>query len=381
MASQRTIKRIILGTIWTVVAGGVVTLLVAANGRQQEKRCADVQIIVKGTGEQYYISKSDIAFLLSANGEPTLKGMPIGDIDLARLERRLEGQSWIRDAELYFDRTNVLHVTVSERQPIARVFASNGTSFYIDSSGARLPLLRHIAARLPVITNYPSATRPLPKDSAVLVQSRQLVQFINGDPFWSAQLAQVDITPVGSFELLPTVGNHTIRIGTADSLENKLNRLMLFYKQVLSKAGFDKYSAIDVQFAGQVVAVHKGQQTGIDSAALKRNIAELLKADQIMKAHEAAAAVADKNAPATDQVKKVVSTAANDVAPTGNAPAVQPKAETPRSEPKVSTADKERKTDREVKKETPQKAEPRSLPAKKEPVSKQQPKAVMKKKT
>jgi len=294
MASKRTIKRIVLGTIWTLITGGVVTLLVAANGRQQEHHCTDVRIAVRGTGEQYYIAKSDINFLLCANGEATLKGQSLASIDLAWLERRLEGQSWIKDAEMYFDRADVLHVTVTERQPIARVFATNGTSFYIDSSGAKLPLLSNISARVPVITAYPSATKPLPKDSAVMAGARRLVQYINGDDFWSAQLAQIDITPIGSFELLPTVGNHTIRIGNADSLESKLARLMLFYKQVASKAGFDKYSVLDVQYAGQVVAVHRGEKSAIDSAALKRNISALLRADQMMAAHAAAEAVADK---------------------------------------------------------------------------------------
>jgi cell division protein FtsQ len=383
MASNRTIKRIILGTIWSIVAGGVVTLLVAANSKQQVQHCANVEIMVKGTGEQYFISKSDIAFLLSANGEPTLKGMSLDDIDLARLERRLEGQSWIQDAELYFDRVNVLHVTVTERQPIARVFAANGTSFYIDSSGAKLPLLRHITARLPVVTNYPSATRPLAKDSTAMAQTRQLVQFINGHPFWSAQLAQVDITPVGGFELLPTVGNHIIRIGNTDSLESKLDRLMLFYKQVLSKVGFDKYSAIDVQFAGQVVAEHKGAKSGIDSAALKRNIAELLRADQIMKAHEAAEKVADKNAPATDKVQKVPSTAADLVAPTSGKAPEEPKPVAKQVENEVKAKREEPKMVRkEVEKKAPtRKEEPKKSTAKKEPAKEQKPKAVMKPKT
>lgn len=332
MASKPTIKRIVLTILWALVTGGVVTLLIAANGKQQQARCADVRITVRGTGERYYISKSDITFLLSANGEPSLKGLNIETIDLARLERRLRGQSWIKDAELYFDRGNVLHVTVTERQPIARVFATNGSSFYIDSSGARMPLLPNISARVPVITNYPSATRPLAKDSAVLKQVRQLVQFISGNDFWNAQLAQIDITPAGGFELLPTVGNHIIRLGNADSLEKKLGRLLLFYKQVLSQCGFDKYSVLDVQYAGQVVAVHKGEQSAVDSAQLKRNISELLRADQIMAAHTAAEAVADKEAPATDQVTKPVSVAANATAEP------VPAEERPEEKPKLETA-------------------------------------------
>ena len=44
----------------------------------------------------------------------------------------------------------------------------------------------------------------------------------------------------------------------------------------MSKAGFNKYAALDVQYAGQVVAVHKGETSLVDSVQLQRNIQELM---------------------------------------------------------------------------------------------------------
>jgi cell division protein FtsQ len=62
-------------------------------------------------------------------------------MNLAGMERLLEKSSWVADAEIYFDSQDVLHITATERQPIARIFTTTGTSFYIDSSGRKLPFV------------------------------------------------------------------------------------------------------------------------------------------------------------------------------------------------------------------------------------------------
>jgi len=56
------------------------------------------------------------------------------------MESLLEKNVWIKDAQLFFDNNGILRVSVTEREPIARVFTREGNSFYIDSSGVQLPL-------------------------------------------------------------------------------------------------------------------------------------------------------------------------------------------------------------------------------------------------
>ena len=63
---------------------------------------------------------------------------------------------WIKKAELFFDNNNVLEVRITEREPIARIFTTSGSSFYIDSSLARLPLSDKFSPRLPVFTDFPT---------------------------------------------------------------------------------------------------------------------------------------------------------------------------------------------------------------------------------
>lgn len=266
---------------WSLVIGGIATLLVAANKKETGHVCKQVLIGIKGSGEKFYIEESDIKKQLEQTVQGSLVNKPLSKISLASLENDLEKDQWIRDAELYFDREDVLHISVEEREPIARIFTTNGSSFYIDSSGHQMPLIDKVTARVPVITGYINVKRLSARDSALLSDVKAIAKFVYADAFWNAQIGQVDITADRKFELIPVIGDHVIRIGTAENIEEKLSRLLLFYKQVMSKTGFNKYSVVDVQYDGQVIGVNKGPTSVVDSIQLQKNIEELLQKSTI----------------------------------------------------------------------------------------------------
>lgn len=256
--------------------GGVITLLVAANGKAQAYTCSGIVISINNGGGRIYVEKEDVLKGLQKTANGSIVNKPTSNINLATLERSLEANPWIRDAELYFDTKDVLHVAVLERVPFARVFTTAGSSFYIDSAGRHLPLLESYSAKLPVVTGFTAAKRFTAADSILLQETKEVVRTISSDEFWNAQVGQIDITPERKFELIPLLGSHVIKLGSGNNTAAKLAKLMVFYKQVLPKAGFAKYSALDVQFDGQVVAVKRGAVSKVDSIQLMKNIAELM---------------------------------------------------------------------------------------------------------
>jgi cell division protein FtsQ len=291
---KKIIYNVVILLAWLLVGSGMIILLAAANKKQKQHLCRDVVVTIKGKGDKFFIEKTDIfkQFQKSGNGE--IQNKPINGINLSKLENSLKHHSWIKEAQLYFDSRNVLHVLVIERIPIARVFTMNGQSFYIDSEAQRMPLLDKVNVRLPVITNFSNAKKLSATDRFLLKDISGLIQYLGKDSFWSAQIAQIDITPQKTLEALPVVGNHIIRLGSAKNIEKKLDNLLLFYQQVLSKTGFDKYKAIDLQYDGQIIGVQKGLMSRIDSLQLKKNIEILMKESQAALAdslfHEATTA-------------------------------------------------------------------------------------------
>ena len=73
-----------------------------------------------------------------------------------------------------------------------------------------------------------------------------------------ALIDQVDITSQRAFEFVPKLGNNIIEFGDASNAAEKLNKIKLFYKNVMMKAGWNYYSVIDVQYKDQIVAKRKG---------------------------------------------------------------------------------------------------------------------------
>jgi cell division protein FtsQ len=286
LKKKLAIKRLLVLAAWLLVIGGITSLLVAANKKQTEHVCKNVNVSIKGSGEKYYIDKTDILKQLEGVYHASLLNKPLKSISLVTLEKSLEKDQWIKDAELYFDREDALHVIIEERTPIARVFTTGGRTFYIDSSGHQMPVLDKTGVRVPVITGFINSKKFNSKDSALLADVKKIAWFVYSNEFWNAQVGQVDITSERKFELIPVIGDHIIRLGNADSLENKMSRVLLFYRRVLSKVGFNKYSAVDVEFDGQVVGVNKGPVSKIDSIQLQKNIRELLEKSTIQNVSE-----------------------------------------------------------------------------------------------
>jgi cell division protein FtsQ len=283
METGKIIRRFFFVTTWVVIGGGMLMLLIAAIGKKNRELCSDYLITIKGAERHLFVNKNDIENLVRRQCGGRIEGKSISSFDLLQMETVLEKNNWINDAELYFDNRGVLHINIKEREPIARVFRLNGQSFYIDSSARQMPLSEKLSARVPVFTGFPDNKSLRKKDSVLLNDISKTAQFIFDDPFWMAQVSQVNITASRQFEISPSIGNHKIIFGNADNIAAKFNRLQLFYKQVMAKTGMDAYGLIDVRFNGQVVATKQARQDKIDSVQLRRNVEKLLSNPNLMK--------------------------------------------------------------------------------------------------
>ncbi len=280
MKRKRAIKRFFLTLMWLGVAIGMGTIITAAIRVQEAGVCKGYDIKIQGIKEgMLFTSEDQILSLLKTAVKGEIKGQRKSVFKLQRIEDLLEQSAWVYNADLYFDSNDILHANVTERKPLARVFANNGASFYIDEAGKQIPLSDKVSLDLPVFTGYPSKKIMSGADSTLIQNVIATASFITGDPFWSAQVAQIDINSCGAscwnMEMVPVVGNHKVDLGDGSDIASKFHRLYLFYDQVLSRTGFDKYQRIDVQYNGQIIG-KKGNYSKIDSIQLKKNIEQLL---------------------------------------------------------------------------------------------------------
>lgn len=259
MGITSNIRRIILICIWILAGAGFIVLLIAAVNARNHQVCKGYEIEIRDADKAMFIDKKDVEKVLTASKTIVFTNKPVKSIDLNIIEARLKKESWIRDAEIFFDNNEKLKVIVEQRIPIARMFASAGGSFYIDSSGQRMPLSEKLSAKLPVFTNYPINAKKnrTPAERKLIREIKDLSLFLLSDPFWMAQISQIDITPSKDFEMIPTIGNHVIEFGDGTDYEAKFKKLFIFYKQVLSKTGMEKYERIKIQFNNEIIGVKK----------------------------------------------------------------------------------------------------------------------------
>lgn len=277
MNAKTTIRKILFIAIWLCIGGGMVSLLLAAITKKNNGLCKGYSISIEGGKNNLFIDNKDVEQLLFKATKGQLKGDPIAAFNLYELEQMLQKNSWINEADMYFDNKDVLHVIITEKEPIARIFTTDGNTFYINENGKKMPLSDKMSARVPVFTGYADKKKMNAADSLFLKQVTNVAEFIENSPFWMSQVAQVDITEDGNFEMIPLVGNHLVKLGNGENIEKKFNRLMIFYKQVLRKTGFDKYKVIDVQYKGQVVVSKSALDRKVDAEQLKKNVEKLLR--------------------------------------------------------------------------------------------------------
>jgi cell division protein FtsQ len=275
MNTKEILKKASFIAMWIAIGGGMLVLLIAAMGKQKRDHCRDYTIRIKGIQKNFFVDDKDIVNMLKSAAVGKIKDQKKSTINLLKIEEQLEKNVWVKDAELYFDNRDVLHVTITEREPVARIFTSSGKSFYIDEDEKRMSLSDKMSAKVPVFTGFPEKILSK-RDSSLLHDVETTALFILNNPFWMAQVSQIDITPERNFEMIPVVGNHTVWLGDGENIVQKFHRLFVFYKDVLSQTGFDKYKAIDVQYEGQVVGVKNNAISKTDTSQLRRNVEKLL---------------------------------------------------------------------------------------------------------
>lgn len=253
-------QTILVRVLWSIAGAALIVLFVVAWKAKEEKKCTSIQIELVGENTAaLFMDEKEILQIIHEQG--VKEGLPIGAVNLNTLEKYLQTIRWVKNVELFLDNTQSLQVRIEQRIPIARIFTASGNSFYIDKEGLQLPLKQLTVLRLPVFTNFPSDQEKLSKpDSLLLNDILHFTQAVATDSFFMAQTAQVNIASNGDFELVPSVGDHLVLIGSVENIEDKLNRLYTFYKKVWVQSGLNAYQVIDCRFDNQIIALKKGMQ-------------------------------------------------------------------------------------------------------------------------
>ena len=232
---------------------------------------SSVAVHIKNDKKYHFIEEKEIMDLAVNNRSIDVMNTPISHLDVKGMEQVISADPWVASAQVFVDNDRVLHMYVTQRVPVVRIFGADSRSYYMDGTMSIMPLSENYVYYTTVVTNAPE----IKDDSAGWALRRQILKFVNtiqSDTFWSAQISQVIVDTAGSFELLSVLGDQKILFGDTSLMKDKFNNLFVFYKNVLNKIGWDKYETLDLRFRGQVVASPAIPYTGpVDKAVSTMN--------------------------------------------------------------------------------------------------------------
>ena len=239
------IKRVLTILSVLLLAGYLVYSFTTMTDRHEDvRRCEGVNLHIADSLHFDLIDENMVMTLLRENGLDPV-GLPLDEIDAGAVENLLITHPLVGQVQCYKTGGDMLRINISSKVPLVRVINSRGQDFYVDSRGEILT--QHtLAVQLPVATGY--IDRRFASDELLRV-----VRAIDRSDFWKAQVEQIDVTRDGEIRLVPRVGDHLLILGTADDVENKLERLMSFYEKGLDNIGWNKYRSISVAYENQVV--------------------------------------------------------------------------------------------------------------------------------
>jgi len=248
-----SIRKILQVIVTLIVTTGCVLAILSASKIQNNKNIAGIQIYIKNENACRFIDKQEVQDMLLSSRHIDVLHTPASKLDLRKMEQIAQSNPWIADAQVYVDNNRNLHVYVTQRVPVLRVFEQNGNSYYLDTALKTMPLSDRYTHYAAVVTNVPEL-----KDDSVSkdlkAQILKVVETVEKDTFWNAQVQEIAVTNDRTFQLIPVMGNHHILIGDSSKLTDKLDNLFQFYQKVLNRIGWDKYQVLDARYEGQVVA-------------------------------------------------------------------------------------------------------------------------------
>lgn len=197
----------------------------------------------------------------SVIGNPT--GRTASDINIQKLESRLNKIPAVRKAEVYIALDGVLKIKIEERTPIVLVQNNQGQQFYLDTQGVIIPNTTAKFCDVLVasgnIKNVMSSGKVIGGETAKNIIA--VAKFIALDSLWNAQFQQLYVDNSNDVILIPRIGKHSIVVGNGNNLPQKFGNLRLFYDQGLKSTGWDRYKSVDISNLNQVVGTHTGQES------------------------------------------------------------------------------------------------------------------------
>ncbi len=282
-------KRVRNTIIWLFLIAGISALLFFSVLRKSNAKVKTLVVNIEGAKEnEYLISEKEVTQILTLAAGKTLNKASIKTLNLRKLEAKLNKDKRIERADLFFDSKNRLNVRIIQKKPVMRVIDEAGLEYYLDQNGKQVPVTRGSAVRVPIVTGITDSYTPkllLTTQPSKLKDVFKIMKYVSEDEFLSALIEQahVENDSVGDIVLIPKIGRERLIFGDAKDIEEKFEKLKIFYRDGMPKLGWNRYKILNLKYANQVSGMLANPESAI---RIKQEMQDTLQATLITTANK-----------------------------------------------------------------------------------------------
>ena len=198
------------------------------------------EVIIDHQDEDMYVTDETIRRTIFKDPQAP---QPIGLLKLREIEKLLDNNDMIEKSEVFYTLDGVLNAKVKQRQPIARVY-DNGTVYYMDTQGKKMPLSSSYSARVPLLKG---------ECNKYWEDTYRLMMFIQNDIWLNENITEVMVKNNGEYQFLMRIPHFTVLFGRFEDEQMKKANLKAFYKQLEKMNLLNEYSIVNLKYTNQVV--------------------------------------------------------------------------------------------------------------------------------
>ena len=230
---------------------------------QRGQMIQSVHILVKNAAQNpqdtsHFLSEVEILKLVRQDAKIDVNNLKIKEIDTKKIENSIKTNNFVSTCQVAVDSKGILHIEVQELKPLARILSKNSSNgAYITETGKLIPLSLNFTARVMLLSSQKSNDTELLDTAFWRTEEGKsfimALKEIDRNPFWKAQITQLERDSKGNLIAYPQVGEQIIEFGSPKNMEDKLTRLKTFYDKIIPIKGWGSYRMVSVRYDNQIV--------------------------------------------------------------------------------------------------------------------------------
>lgn len=256
---SKTVKHIINITSAVLLAACLCVAYIAGVSCRAPLTCKGLNVMIADSAYNRFVSAEDVKTYIDKElGEYV--GVQIDSIDLRLVEEILDSKSAVLKSQAYTTPDGMLNVSLTQRTPVARFLTAEG-GYYADCEGFIFPLQDSYTSRVQVIDGqipisigrgFKGRLDEGPQKEW-LEKLLNVIGYMERNRTWKDKIVQINIRQGGELVLIPREGKEKFYFGQPVGIEEKFEKMELYYSSIIPAKGSDFYSTVTVKYDGQIV--------------------------------------------------------------------------------------------------------------------------------